>query len=200
MSWLWGALPEGADLGELLSTGVSPRVPFGHAGHRRDEVTGEGRRRRDAAIAAVLARRPVLHEVDPRTLLATQGGLDRAGVLHYLGSAFADIGLTYADHDSVGNADPVVYLRARDGARLILAGHHRASAALLRGRPLLARLVVEPGAEAPPPLDPSTCPVTATLRTTADGQADAEALLRRRGADPRHSARRVSYALSGRFS
>ena len=90
-------------------------MPFGQAGHLRDEVTGEGGRARQAGVAVVLARRPVLREVDPRTLLSTQGGLDRAGVIHYLGPAFADIGLTYADHDSIGEANLVVYLSARDG-------------------------------------------------------------------------------------
>jgi hypothetical protein len=54
---------------------------------------------------------------------------------------FHEQGTTYADHHDPGNADPVVLVRERDGAHLLLAGHHRATAALLRGVPLLARVV-----------------------------------------------------------
>jgi len=86
-----------ADLGDLLGTGVSPRVPFPLAGHLKDELRGERGRLRHAAVMAVVSRAPVLHHIDPRELRATQGGLDRQGVLYYLGTAFAQLGLTYAD-------------------------------------------------------------------------------------------------------
>jgi len=140
---LWGVLPApaGADvLADVLGDGPSPRVPFGQAGHLKTEITGAGLGRRDAVTARVLTARPQLEQVDPRRLLATQGGLDREGVRYYLGTGSLRWGLTYADRDDVGNADPVILVRARDGARLILAGHHRATAALLRGQPLLARV------------------------------------------------------------
>ena len=141
---LWATVPDGADdLAGLLGAGPSPRVPFDQAGHLKAEITGAGRVRRSEAVARVLNARPRLEQVDPRGLLATQGGLDREGIRYYLGTGFTRWGLTYADRHSVGNADPVILLRSRDGARLILAGHHRATVALLRGQPLLARVVRE---------------------------------------------------------
>jgi len=141
---LWATLPAGADdLADLLGDGPSPRVPFGQAGQLKAEVTGAGRISRDAAIARVLSARPQLEQVDPRGLLATQGGPNREGIRYYLATNYTRWGLTYADRDRIGNADPVILLRARDGARLILAGHHRATVALLRGQPLLARVARE---------------------------------------------------------
>jgi hypothetical protein len=95
-------------------------------------------------IDAVVHAPPALVAVNPRQLRATQGGLDREGVVHYLGTVFHEQGLTYADHDDPGNTDPVVLVRERDGAHLLLAGHHRATVALLRGVPLLARVVGGP--------------------------------------------------------
>ena len=140
---LWGALAveNPCALGQVLGSGLSPRVPFVLAGHLCTEVSGDGLRQRQGLIDAVLHAPPVRVEVDPRGLCATQGGLDRDGVVHYLGTVFREQGTTYADHNDPGNADPVVLVRERDGAHLLLAGHHRATAALLRGVPLLARLV-----------------------------------------------------------
>jgi len=140
---LWGALAgeNQRALGQVLGSGPSPRVPFVLAGHLRTEVSGDGLRQRQELIDAVVHAPPVLVEVDPRLLRATQGGLDREGVVHYLGTVFHERGITYADHHDPGNADPVVLVRERDGAHLLLAGHHRATAALLRGVPLLARVV-----------------------------------------------------------
>jgi len=140
---LWGALAgeNPRSLSQVLGSGPSPRVPFVLAGHLRTEVSGDGLRQRQRLIDAVVHAPPVLVEIDPRGLRATQGGLDRDGVVHYLGPVFHERGITYADHDDPGNTDPVVLVRERDGAHLLLAGHHRATAALLRGVPLLARVV-----------------------------------------------------------
>jgi len=140
---LWGALAgeNQRSLGQVLGSGPSPRVPFVLAGHLRTEVSGDGLRQRQKLIDAVVHAPPVLVEVDPRGLRATQGGLDRVGVVHYLGPSFHERGTTYADHHDPGNTDPVMLVRDRDGAHLLLAGHHRATAALLRGLPLLARVV-----------------------------------------------------------
>jgi len=123
---LWGALAveNPCALGQVLGSGLSPRVPFVLAGHLCTEVSGDGLRQRQGLIDAVLHAPPVL-----------------VGVVHYLGTVFREQGTTYADHNDPGNADPVVLVRERDGAHLLLAGHHRATAALLRGVPLLARLV-----------------------------------------------------------
>jgi len=140
---LWGALAgdHPRSLSQVLGSGLSPRVPFVLAGHLRTEVSGGGLRQRQKLINAVVHAPPVLVEVDPRVLRATQGGLDREGVVYYLGTVFHERGTTYADHHDPGNTDPVVLVRERDGAHLLLAGHHRATAALLRGVPLLARVV-----------------------------------------------------------
>jgi len=140
---LWGALAGGnpRSLSQVLGSGPSPRVPFVLAGHLRTEVSGGGLRQRQKLINAVVHAPPVLVEVDPRVLRATQGGLDRDGVVHDLGTVFHEQGTTYADHH---DPDPVVLVRDRDGAHLLLAGHHRATAALLRGVPLLARVVGGP--------------------------------------------------------
>ena len=140
---LWGALAGAGphELGQVLGSGPSPRVPFVLAGHLRTEVSDDGLRQRQQVIDAVVHAAPVLVEVDPRGLRATQSGLDRDGVVHYLGTVFHEQGTTYADHHDPGNTDPVLLVRERDGAHLLLAGHHRATAALLRGVPLLARVV-----------------------------------------------------------
>lgn len=212
MSRLWGVLGDSAgpaELDDVLGTGLTPRVPFRLAGHLKDELRGEHGRSRQEAVRAVVHRPPVLHLVDPRELLATQGGLDREGIRFYLGPAYPDVGLTYADREDPGNADPVVYVRARDRAHLILAGHHRATVALLRGQPLLTRLVVEDDDHAAhDPLHPGVSVVTPNLMIgpgptrqpawevvpTAD--AAVQTLLRR-GADHCHATARVAYAVTG---
>lgn len=225
---LWATVPDGADdLAGLLGDGPSPRVPFDQAGHLKAEITGAGRVRRGEAVARVLRARPWLEQVDPRGLLATQGGLDREGIRYYLGTGFTRWGLTYADRDSVGNADPVILVRARDGARLILAGHHRATVALLRGQPLLARVVredhpagslAEPGAHHVTPLlsfgsDTPPWPCTRHDQPSAATEAircghgvhvpdpdTAACVLRELGAPGDQVETRVRYALTGRLS
>ena len=210
MSQLWGVLEDDAgpvDLGDLLGTGVSPRVPVPLAGHLKDELRGERGRLRHAAVMAVVSRAPVLHHVDPRELRATQGGFDRLGVMYYLGPAFAQLGLTYADHGDPGNAHPGVYVRAPDGSDLILAGHHRATVALLRGRPLLTRLVVEGGDAADRAgVHPGARVVTSTFVIGSSTQPPcvvvstgdaAVQTLTCRGLTPRHATSRVAYALTG---
>ena len=225
---LWATVPVGADdLAGLLGDGPSPRVPFDQAGHLRAEITGAGKSRRDTAIARVLRARPRLEQVDPRGLLATQGGLDREGIRYYLGTGFTRWGLTYADRHSVGNADPVILVRARDGARLILAGHHRSTVALLRGQPLLARIVREDhpaedlagdGAHHVTPLlsfgaENPAWPCTFHEQTTAAADAirrgdavhvpdpdTATRVLHELTAPGHQAQQRVAYARTGRFS
>lgn len=225
---LWATVPDGADdLTDLLGDGPSPRVPFDQAGHLKAEVTGPGRSRRGEAVARVLRARPRLEQVDPRGLLATQGGLDREGVRYYLGTGYTRWGMTYADRHSVGNADPVILLRVRDGARLILAGHHRATVALLRGQPLLARVareedpaadLSEDGAHHATPLltfgsDTPLWPCTRHEQTCTAAEAirggravhvpdpdTATCVLRELGAPGDQAETRVRYALTGRLS
>ena len=87
---------------------------------------------------------PHIQEVDPRILHSSQPGISRAGVAYYLHSPeYRQQGKTFADGDQAGNQVPVV-LRRADGRHVILSGHHRAAAALLRGEPLHAAIVHEP--------------------------------------------------------
>lgn len=78
-------------------------------------------------------------QVDPRRLHATQPSLLRAGVKHY-----AEGGDNYGrdnggDH-RLGNDTPRVY-RHENGEDILLTGHHRAAAAMVKGEPLSAKIV-----------------------------------------------------------
>lgn len=85
-----------------------------------------------------------LKEYDPRTLHATQPMVTRAGVAHYLNTdQFEQHGETFADRGNVGNRHPFVYER-EDGQNLLLSGHHRGIAAILKGENLRARSVKGP--------------------------------------------------------
>ena len=96
-----------------------------------------------ARVKAALGQKdPHLDEVDPSTLTATQPGLTRAGVAHYLSHGQFS---AYSDEPSAGNTHPVVYNRD-DGTNLLLSGHHRAAAALLAGTSLKALRVQGPAA------------------------------------------------------
>lgn len=66
-------------------------------------------------------------KVDPRNLVATQDHLVRSTVRGYV----SDPNTVQHDTHQSGNKRPVVY--DRNGTHLILSGHHRAAAALLRG-------------------------------------------------------------------
>lgn len=99
-------------------------------------------------VQEALHRPPVLHEIDPRTLRATQPSITRQGVDFYThDETYRTTGRTFADQGNVGNKFPFIYER-EDGQRLILAGHHRSAAALAKGEPVVARL--ERGPWGPP--------------------------------------------------
>jgi hypothetical protein len=81
-------------------------------------------------------------EVDPRDLHGTQPEITNAG-LHYYMHERGNSEETYADKGNIGNRHPVVYTRdpnplnPRQGQQhVLLSGHHRAAAALLKGEPL----------------------------------------------------------------
>ena len=126
-------------------------------------------------VQRVLASPAALAEVDPGTLAASQPWILSEHVAYYLGDAWWRTGRTSADQWSPMNRFPLVlpdYL----GRLTIVAGHHRAAAALLRGRPLLAR--VAPGShDQSAALSPSL-----VLPPDGDGTAEADEL-RRRGLD-----------------
>jgi hypothetical protein len=89
-----------------------------------------------------------LQPVDPRTLRASQPSLTRGGVEHYMGDAYKRTGLPFADQQNPGNRNPVVYNRegmeGNEPQSILLSGHHRAAAALLKGEPLEARVLHGP--------------------------------------------------------
>ena len=73
-----------------------------------------------------------MREMDPRDLHANQTWVTRAGTSYYMGDEYRKTGQTFADMNQAGNRFPVVYSHA-SGVNRILSGHHRATAALLRG-------------------------------------------------------------------
>ena len=133
-----------AAIDATMGDGPTTGVPFKLAGHLKNEVTGDGMRRRSDAVAKGLSEPPHLQEVDPRELMATQGSVTREGVAHYLGPQFQQHGTLYADVHNQGNQHPTVYQRERDGGQMILSGHHRATAALMNGKQLQARVISGP--------------------------------------------------------
>lgn len=96
----------------------------------------------DVVNRAVHQTPPELVDIDPRTLKATQSHVTRGGVLYYAEGHYDRTGETYADKEKPGNRYPVVYSRENPATgrvdNLILAGHHRATAALLKGHPVRA--------------------------------------------------------------
>lgn len=103
-------------------------------GRRRDLIT--------ATIIGAMLGQARLEDVDPRWLHMSQSAVTAPGVRYYLEDPdYRASGITYADRHRPGNAFPLVYQRAGMGDRVILAGHHRAAAALGLGRPLKALVV-----------------------------------------------------------
>jgi hypothetical protein len=108
------------DVDALFQGSPSTIVPWPRAGGRKD------RRDYDPNVVTEALKKGTTQKVDPRILHATQSGLTRAGVQHYLGSDEV-----YKDQHQAGNQKPVVY--NRNGEHMILSGHHRAARSLLRG-------------------------------------------------------------------
>ncbi len=133
---LWGANAVDA----LFRGNPTGSPPFPRAGRRKDRQDYDRE-----AVRRLLFKSgpPQLLEMDPRTLSCTQPGLQRAAAVYYLGNEHKCTGEPYADKSNVGNRHPVIYLR-EDGTNMILSGHHRAAAALLRGELLRARVVEGP--------------------------------------------------------
>jgi hypothetical protein len=86
--------------------------------------------------------RPTMNvrEFDPRFFHGSQPSVTSPGVRHYLEKGAG--GPTYADPDNVGNNMPFVYVHRGTGTMRLLGGHHRASSALIKGKPLVARYTV----------------------------------------------------------
>jgi hypothetical protein len=105
-------------------------APWSQAGKRRDRQDYNP----DVVRAALL--HPQGHQmvdVDLKTLSATQPSVTRSAVQHYLEHPdYEETGTTYADQNNAGNRRPVLYAR-EDGTNLLLSGHHRATASLIKG-------------------------------------------------------------------
>lgn len=127
---LHGSNDVGAIFGEHHDKAL---VPWPRAGRRKDRADYD-----KDVVTRGLSQPAQVEDVDPRFLHVTQPHIVRAGVVHYMGDEYDRTGRTFADQGNVGNAFPVVYDRD-DGYRLLLSGHHRATAALLKGRGLAAR-------------------------------------------------------------
>lgn len=123
---LWGC----GDPDALFRGGDRAMLPWRRFPRRR---TGEDER------FSVPAGRPVLDEVDPRSLVATQAWLVRHHALHYMTGEWERSGTTSADMASAANRYPVVTVDDM-GSHVIRTGHHRSFAALIEGRPLTARV------------------------------------------------------------
>jgi hypothetical protein len=85
--------------------------------------------------------------LDPRALLATQPGIQRPALMHYLGRSYDLWGMPF-ESVSRTNRIPLVYTYNHPISEVIqhmvLVGHHRTCAALLRGELLMTRQVYGP--------------------------------------------------------
>ncbi len=124
----------------LFEGGLKTTVPFESAGRSKTRSAYE----KDKVTELVRRSPEGLRPVDPRFLTATQSSVTSPGVDYYMGDEYEKTGKTYRDQSQAGNVYPVVYERETpDGyiEPMILSGHHRASAALLKGEALRALVV-----------------------------------------------------------
>lgn len=104
----------------------------------------------DRVRAAAVDRNHPVTEVDPRGLSQTQPSVMPDAVRHYMSPDYHETGETYADrngklgHHTAGNRVPLIYETEDGKERVIMAGHHRATAALLSGQMLAAKVVRGP--------------------------------------------------------
>jgi len=130
----WGC----GDLDLCFKGAAKTIVPWPSAGRRKEEP-----RTPVATVQHLLTAPPRLHEVDPRTLYASQPWVLRTHTGYYLTGEWELTGRTSADMHSSANRYPT--FAERSGQLVIITGHHRSLAALIRGQPVLARIVaVEP--------------------------------------------------------
>ena len=129
-SWEAAHRLHGAGSSDALFKGATKVItPWPTAGRSKLNPKGYDQGRVDAAL-----RNPSVQptEMDPRMLHATQPWVTSPGVSYYMGDDYRKTGRTYADQHQAGNRFPVVYTDL-SGQNKLLSGHHRATAALLRG-------------------------------------------------------------------
>lgn len=80
-----------------------------------------------------------LAEFDPRYLHGSQPSVTSEGVHHYLQNSNGPL---YADQHDIGNQYPFVYIHNPSGEMRLIGGHHRATSALLKGKPFVARYAI----------------------------------------------------------
>jgi hypothetical protein len=176
-------------------------VPWPSAGRRKSEP------RVPVAIENILTGPPRLHEVDPRTLFASQPWVLRSHAAYYLTGEWELTGRTSADMHSSANRYPT--FAERRGQLVIVTGHHRSLAALIEGRPVLARVVAdEPLPVSITPhvaisndqeisdddIDALTNRLLTGERITVGGQGAAAEILRRVGLSEHEVADRLRHA------
>lgn len=190
---LWGC----DDPDQLFGVHARTPAPWPRAPRRKDRPAV------DLDAVAVLVRSLVaLRDVDPRGLWSSQPWVLREHVGYYRTGRWERTGETAADRFSEHNQFPIV-LDDHRGRPVIVAGHHRAAAALLAGRPLTVRAMATDGRWAITPLlwyDPNVA-ATAAAEVAAAVDAgrpgdvttldDAAEALRRLGADEQALAWRV---------
>ena len=144
----WGC----GDLDRCFKGAAKTIVPWPSAGRRKGEP-----RTPVATVEHLLTAPPRLHEVDPRTLYASQPWVLRTHAGYYLTGEWELTGRTSADMHSSANRYPT--FAERRGQLVIITGHHRSLAALIRGQPVLARIVAT---------DPQPVSITPHLALTDD--------------------------------
>lgn len=83
-----------------------------------------------------------LFDIDPRTVQASQPGLQGAAIRHYLTVPYEATGELFDKTRNASNDWPVVFKDVGSGELIVLQGHHRTTAALLAGRLVRARVVL----------------------------------------------------------
>ncbi len=150
----WGC----GDLDAVFRGAAKVIVPWPTAGRRKGEA-----RLPVAEVQPLLAGPAQLHEVDPRTLHASQPWVLRSHASYYLTGEWELTGRTSADMHSWANRYPT--FAERRGQLVIVTGHHRSLAALVQGRPVLARVASA---------EPRPVSITPHLAITNDATADTD--------------------------
>lgn len=128
----------GKGMESLFPEGSAPKTvnPFPAAGRRKDRGGWD-----PGVVHQALSEGRQTSHIDPRELKSTQTWVTHQGVSHYMSGEYERTGRTFSDQHDPGNARPIVYSRPRtpEGGtqeHIILSGHHRATAALLKGEQL----------------------------------------------------------------
>jgi len=198
MRHIWGC----GDVDAFFKASQQVVVPWPSAGRRKNE------QRIDLAQVGHLIDGPArLHEVDPRVLFASQPWVLRGHAAYYVSGEWEITGRTSADMHSFANRYPTFV--ERRGQLIIATGHHRSLAAIIEGRPVLARVVAEgaqpvsitphlaisdPGEQLVDDIEALVHRLLAGQRITVSSELIAADVLRRVGLDEHATADRLEHA------